>query len=551
MRRAGSSSGTKKTAGSSRGGGCGNTCWEAPGLGAEQFEQRILAFCANWESQQSKYALNYYLPHLIRAKDNKALYGLIGKSWIEARSEGGTYADPADDTRQVIEIASAENPPNIIQEVRHSLIYANLGSFTTSLLPDAFQLLAQLGADEQARSLAALLPDDQSRVTAEIAIGRGLLARGERDIARSTLKQALRRAERQHLPDLAAGLGQLGNVDDVRAAIDRLGHEDQRTGALAACARALAADGQLEPALGFAAAVADDITRIPVLADIAQESVKAGADEDAINVSRNALSLAKALADGPRAHAYALVARALARAGAMDLAADAATKSLADLASSRTDWGSLETICVLAQALAPSGHVEDVGNAAAQIAQAAATQAATDAPTQPGVPATPVTDGGPEDRHPPDDDGDRLGPDATDYERALDVKRQVLTAGRSVKAEGLSFRNLVSPVPPVGRIVLGNVANAGEIRANALSWVAQSLAMKSGTTGPGTMRSPVGAPSRTPFWRPSMTSGRRRPPSTPWLRATSRCCWPERETPRERPRWPRKSSTLSPPRPPI
>ena len=42
MRRAGSSSGTKKTAGSSRGGGCGNTCWASSGLGPSSLSSGCL-----------------------------------------------------------------------------------------------------------------------------------------------------------------------------------------------------------------------------------------------------------------------------------------------------------------------------------------------------------------------------------------------------------------------------------------------------------------------------------------------------------------------------
>ena len=107
-----------------------------------------------------------------KADQKEALYGLVSKAWIEARSRESTYHAPARDARLVIEIARSDEPPNLIQEVRHSLIYATLGSFTTNLPPEASSLLAQFGAEKE-DEVALLLQDDQSRVEAQIAIGAG------------------------------------------------------------------------------------------------------------------------------------------------------------------------------------------------------------------------------------------------------------------------------------------------------------------------------------------------------------------------------------------
>ena len=277
------------------------------------YKDRILQYCAHWQENKSTYALANYAQHLLKADQKEALYRLVSKAWIEARSRESTYHAPAGDARLVIATARSDEPPNLIQEVRHSLIYATLGSFTTNLPPEAFSLVAQFGAEKEGRGLALLLQDDQSRVEAQIAIGTGLLACGEGDIARAELRRAMLVVQPQHLKELAPAMARLGNFDEVKAALASIADEGLRATCLGQCALALAGDGQADQALDLAGTLDAGMPRINVLADIARVLAQAGEPGDGLTAADAAVNLAEAVADpGDKARALALAARALA-----------------------------------------------------------------------------------------------------------------------------------------------------------------------------------------------------------------------------------------------
>ena len=439
---------------------------------------RILDYCAHWQDNNSGYALEHYAEHLLQAGSKQALYGLVSKAWIEARSSQSTYHAPAADTRLVIQVARSEEPPNLTQEVRHSLIYATLGSFTTNLRPGAFHLLARFEWEKVARAIASLLQDGQSRIAAEIAIGTGLLARGEGDMARAELRRAMLAAQPQQLSELAPAMARLGNFDEVAAALDRVVDQELLTTSARQCAIALGRDKQADQALTLADLFDAGLPRIALLGELTPVLAEAGEPEFALTAANTALNLADAIAEPEeKAHALALAAHALARAGATERAALAARASLKNLASASPDWRMMETVCVAAQALAPGGEIADVLRAAERIAQAVAAQPGAFVLARHDVYGECDLKSGNATFVIPDEEKDQQPESGdSDYARVQAVQQAALTGRSSLIAARLTFRNRVSAVPDNGLIVIAEVASAEEVRSNALSWIAQSLA---------------------------------------------------------------------------
>jgi hypothetical protein len=437
------------------------------------YADRILSYCADWQENKSSYALAHYAQHLLQAGQKEALCGLVSKAWIEARSQQSTYHAPAGDVQLVIEAAQSEQPPNLTQEVRHSLIYATLGSFTTRLTPEGFNLLAQFGADKEARAIASLLQDDESRLKAQIAVGTGLLARGEGDIARSELRQAMRIAEPWHLSELAPAMARLGNFDEVETTLARVTDQDLRTRSIVQCAVALAGDGQSGEAFALAGTLDVGLPRIEVLADVARALAESGEPRNALTAADAAASAAETIADPEtKARALALAARAFALAGAVDRAEQVAAAGLAALAETAPDWRMMETVCVAAQALAPGGQITDAVQAADRIAQGVA---ASKAFTSTGHEVYGHYDlrgefgsftGGEEE---PPDSG------RTEFDSARAIKSAAGKRRDSVIAARLTFRNLASPTADTELIVVAPMTSTDEARTNAISWLAQSL----------------------------------------------------------------------------
>ena len=444
--------------------------------GMSVYSRRIRDYCANWHEHKSSYALAYYPQHLLEEGQKEALYGLVSKPWIEARAQESTYQAPAADLRLVMEVARSAEPPNLTQEVRDSLIYATLGSFTAYLPPEAIHVLAQLGSVREARAFASLIQDDQSRIEAQIAVGTGLLARGESNIARSELRRAMRAGAPQNLGALAPAMARLGNFAEVSAALTQIGDRDLHAKTVADCVAALAGDGQVENALILAGTLDAGMPCIEVLADVARLFAEASAFGDALKAAEAALPLAESVSDHEaRPRALALVARALARAGAPDRAGQLAAKSLAALAELEADWRLMETVCMAAQALAPSGHVEDALQSASRIAEELAASRAF-------VSTVPQVSGEYDLRrrtgsvHITTTGAQAQDSGASEFEFGQAMAGKADDAFDLLRAARLTLRNIASSVPDNGLILIRDMASADQVKANAVSWVAQSLA---------------------------------------------------------------------------
>ena len=161
------------------------------------YEDRILQYCAHWQENKNLRPGDY-AQHLLKADQKEALYRLVSKAWIEARSRESTYHAPAgtpgSSSRQLAPTSRLTYPGGTPQPyLCHTRVLYHQPS------TGSVQLGGPVRAEKEGRGLALLLQDDQSRVEAQIAIGTGLLACGEGDIARAELRRAMLVVQPQHL----------------------------------------------------------------------------------------------------------------------------------------------------------------------------------------------------------------------------------------------------------------------------------------------------------------------------------------------------------------
>ncbi|MCK5292782.1 MAG: hypothetical protein KAR39_12305 [Thermoplasmata archaeon] len=138
-----------------------------------------------------EYGLNNLAVHFAEGDDKNGLYNLIGRYWMEARyvRSGSSYEGFQADVTLAIEVAGAQEPPDLIQEFRCCLICATLVSRATGVPPEALGALAHVGQLKKAIGLASLMQDGDERGKAYQKITDALLVQKQYDDIASLVEQ--------------------------------------------------------------------------------------------------------------------------------------------------------------------------------------------------------------------------------------------------------------------------------------------------------------------------------------------------------------------------
>jgi tetratricopeptide (TPR) repeat protein len=203
------------------------------------FHEKIITFYrgetdswenVNWQ-RLDDYGLHHLASHLFVLRHHDGyryqLYELICRPFMQEKyRREGSHRHFAEDVALAIGAANGEEPSNVAQEVRGSLIYATLSSLATSIPPEALATLTLLGQAAKAYALTMMLPDPLKQSRACRLIGEALLARNDLEEAHRAFNHSLAIAETiknveektSALMELAPILAQVGETECIAAA---------------------------------------------------------------------------------------------------------------------------------------------------------------------------------------------------------------------------------------------------------------------------------------------------------------------------------------------
>jgi tetratricopeptide (TPR) repeat protein len=223
------------------------------------------------DDERQAYMLRTLAAHLRDARQHQRLYALIDKPWMDLKRERtASQRAFAQDVEVALQAAAAGQPPNVMQEVRCSLIFATLGGLATSSPPIALAVLAYAGQLETARGLAALMQDRIRQVEAYLGMAAALRGRGRTAAAQSML-------------------------NDLPALADSIENASTRSAYLARVSRALAQQGDLLQALSVARSLEDAWHRATTLAHVAQALAETDQQQGVPQAAADALQAAQAV----------------------------------------------------------------------------------------------------------------------------------------------------------------------------------------------------------------------------------------------------------------
>src|SRR5262249_40574853 len=118
------------------------------------------------------------------------------RRWMELKAaQMHSHRDFARDVLLAINAAASARPPNLVQEIRGSIIYATLNSLAANIPPELLSVLAQVGQHVRAEGYADLIGDPDTRAEAFIAIAGALSSQNKPREAKAAVEQALAAAE--------------------------------------------------------------------------------------------------------------------------------------------------------------------------------------------------------------------------------------------------------------------------------------------------------------------------------------------------------------------
>jgi tetratricopeptide (TPR) repeat protein len=150
----------------------------------------------SWEDVDWRRVDDYGLLHLaehlyvLRETEHfsRQLYQLICKPFMwEKQRRYGSHQPFATDVKLAIDMARAEEPPNLAHEVRGWLIYARLGTQASQIPPEILSALVRAGQAKKVMGFVSLIPDKEIQVEAYLLVSKALLERGERAEAGNAL----------------------------------------------------------------------------------------------------------------------------------------------------------------------------------------------------------------------------------------------------------------------------------------------------------------------------------------------------------------------------
>jgi len=229
-------------------------------LPADEWHMRIVDYYRAetevWESidweQVDDYGLLHLATHLYALRGIKAyrqdLYGLICKSFMrEKYMRYASHRPYAENVLLAIELAHNEEPPNIVQEIRGSLLYATLSSLTTKIPLDALAALTQAGQATKALGFAILMQDSKKKSQAYLMIGKILLQLKDFQEAHRVLMQGLIIAESigdkedmlAALVEISETLAQTSHFSEVMKVVETIRSKKDQSSVLRIVAHAL------------------------------------------------------------------------------------------------------------------------------------------------------------------------------------------------------------------------------------------------------------------------------------------------------------------------
>ena len=272
-------------------------------------QEKLLAYCADWQEHHSSYTLRYYAEHLAEAGQKEALYTLIDKPWMDAKF-GRAYSHIAfaEDVSLAIGIAGVEDPPNLVQMVRGCLLYATLGDLATNVPPETLGVLAQVGQVARALGYAALMHDVEMQSRAHLLIGEALAERKESEQAQTVLAQGLKafkavRSSSERLDtigQLAQALVQAGDkgaLDKALEAAQAIENQQSKAQALCELAKYAAQAGNTGWALAVAETIEDGESKARAMSGVASALCEAGEVGRAEELADQGVEMALVLED--------------------------------------------------------------------------------------------------------------------------------------------------------------------------------------------------------------------------------------------------------------
>jgi tetratricopeptide (TPR) repeat protein len=385
------------------------------GSEAERARQSLLAWCAQWQTHKSSYALRHYAEHLREAKQVDALYALArDEAFAQAQIEGVPndpdlprqtaalalqaaieredmptmaemlllHARRVETVESPLDALRAGNPQRALKLAERILREQDYQIGTLWLLRLAWvSSMGENGAEFAVQCLNRIrdwwhanrpkpLSDNWAPVVVKVLLQLQCAQAAEmaiilQDEAKADLVRGL----------LESGLCPLDErVEQALAAAERIEEADQRSEAYGAVALALAQAGQIEQAqeafqqaLAAAERIEYDYWRSRAYGAVALALVQAGQIEQAQEAFQQALAAAERIEEADkRSRAYGAVALALAQAGQVEQALAAAEQT-------EDAYGRSEAYreVALALALAQAGQPEQAQEAFQQALAAA------------------------------------------------------------------------------------------------------------------------------------------------------------------------------------
>lgn len=128
-----------------------------------------------YDTSETGYYLNHLTYHLAAGGRLKEMYDLIDQPWMETKSRAlHSHQSFNADVQLAIQSAHREDPPNLLQLSRLSLISSTLISLATSTPVEVISVLAHCGKLDQARGSASLIVDPERRFDAFFHLALGL-----------------------------------------------------------------------------------------------------------------------------------------------------------------------------------------------------------------------------------------------------------------------------------------------------------------------------------------------------------------------------------------
>lgn len=388
-----------------------------------------------------------------------ALFDMISASLLWARwSRYRTHRLFADDVRLLLAAANSQTPADTVLQIRGSLILTSLSSMAAQTPPDAIRALALAGFFPQAYGHASLIPETEARQRALLMIHAAMPA-ADQD-ARDSFFEACTGLLPANLAAAAPALAAYGELERI-APVLALTSGEARARLEFNLVASLCDAQQCDAALGIVDSIADPGDQVRALS-----RVLAGlppTSPQGPTLAARALAVARSMTNAEsRAAALSFIAEGLSRSArgtnASAATADAenatqvALEALKTLEAIALGWPLMTTLCRLAPVLKSAAEFQRLCGLALRIADQEAVRIEAEASAPVAAAASSVGAG------------------------AQSLVARTDAAAAQFMARRLTGLNVISAVPEVGLIVILGGLGREDIRANAINWIAQTIA---------------------------------------------------------------------------